>query len=404
MTEKTNTIYFDLLSPGKPFAGFVAGEFVDMWGRAVSVTEEEVPEYLENTAKRIAQVQDKDMDGLPIDAEQHDKGKAAGWITGVAQTSVNDSDGKSISALEFTVSWTKLGLELISEKIMTNFSPTFSTEQKVVVGGSLTNWPASMDEKGIPLFSGIELSQGVKTFDKVPDEIPGGLDAEEKAKPNASKEDIGGSKNMSDELLLANLEEEGRQALLQQARKEIETEMPEMDEEKIIERLKNEVKLEAFKDVVDIEDARNQMMVEMEKALKSEYERMQSQAGQMLKGMLSEIKRDQDIVEFSTMVTGGTDKVPYGFTVEKNKIEKFLQSLDDKQRTDAMGILGQVWEKGRVGFEELGHGKKVKGNKELPAYFADKLTSKELVVADLRDPVLGLGDIGQYDLSQWEDK
>lgn len=399
VNEMTHAIYFELLAPGKPFAGFVSGEFVDMWGREIEVKESEIPTYLENTVERIDDVKEKGMEGLPIDAEQHDKGKAAGWITGASMSDVNDSEGNKIPALQFAVNWTKLGLELIREKIMANFSPTFDIEKKVVVGGSLTNWPASMDEKGIPLFSGIELSQGVMTFEK-PEETPDEIDADSKA--NAEALNDGG--NDMDELLLANMDEEGRQALLEQAREEIKSEIPEVDEDAIIERLKGEVEMEAFKDVVDIGEAREQMLGQMQKALQSEYKRMQEQSGVMLQSMLAEIKRDQDIAEFSTKVTNGTDDTPFGFTIERDKVETFLQSLDDQQRKSAMGILGQIWEKGRVAYEELGHGKKVQGNVELPTYIASKLTSGDLEIADLGDPILGLGDIGQYDLSAWEDK
>lgn len=396
---KEKTIYFDLLAPGKPFAGFVAGDFMDKWGREVSVKEKEMPVYLENTVKRIAKVKEKGMEGLPIDAEQHDKGKAAGWITGVSQGAVTDSNGEEISAIQLAVNWTKLGLELIREKIMANFSPTFDQAQKVIVGGSLTNWPATKDEDGVPLFSGIELSEGVKTFEK-PEETPDEIDAESKA--NAEALDDGG--NDMTELLLANLDEEGRQALLEEAREEIKSEIPEVDEDEIIERLKGEVEVEAFKDVVDIGEAREQMLGQMQKALQSEYQRMQEQSGVMLQSMLAEIKRDQDIAEFSTKVTNGTDDIPYGFTVERDEVEKHLQLLDDQQRKSAMHILGQIWEKGRVAFEELGHGKKVHGNKELPEYIASKLESGDLELADLRDPILGLGDIEEYNLTQWEDK
>ena len=165
----------DVLTKGQDFAGLaVIKDGVDMLGRAFSVKAKEIKEkYLPNTEARIKMMQEKGEPGLPIDDEKHSFGKAAGWITGVYIGSVNDSKGKKRTALMMAVEWTKLGVELIKNKIMTNFSPVFNTDDKVVMGGSLTNYPANKDENGIPLFDAIRLSEEMSylTEDSLDDQM-----------------------------------------------------------------------------------------------------------------------------------------------------------------------------------------------------------------------------------------
>lgn len=99
------------------------------------------------------------MPGLPIDARQHDKGEAAGWIVDASEGEVNDSEGQAVPVIMLAAEWTKLGLELLRDRIMANFSPTVDLRHQVIRGGSLTNWPASVDAAGAPLFPAVELAQ-----------------------------------------------------------------------------------------------------------------------------------------------------------------------------------------------------------------------------------------------------
>lgn len=159
-----NFLFVDLagLTPGKPFAGFAAGEFVDMNGREVEFKASALKTFIANTLKAIEAAVAKGMPGLPIDARQHDKGDAAGWIVDASAGEVEDSDGKTVPVIMLAAEWTKLGLELLRDKIVTNFSPTVDLTRKVIRGGSLTNWPASVDGNGAPLFPALELAQGMR--------------------------------------------------------------------------------------------------------------------------------------------------------------------------------------------------------------------------------------------------
>ena len=159
-----NFLFVDLtgLTPGKPFAGFAAGEFVDMNGREVEFKASTLKTFIANTKKAIEAAVAKGMPGLPIDARQHDKGDAAGWIVDASAGEVEDSDGKAVPVIMLAAEWTKLGLELLRDKIVTNFSPTVDLNRKTIRGGSLTNWPASVDGNGAPLFPAVELAQGLR--------------------------------------------------------------------------------------------------------------------------------------------------------------------------------------------------------------------------------------------------
>jgi len=164
MTDLYNTIYFeladDVLTTGKPFAGFAVGKFVDMWGRKVETKDKDIPKYIENTIERIESLKTKGHAGLPIDTRLHDHAEAAGWITSAEIGEVLDSKGSVVKAIMFAVEWTKIGVELIKDKIMANFSATFDTKNFVISGGSLTNWPATKDSYGVPLLDAIELCTG----------------------------------------------------------------------------------------------------------------------------------------------------------------------------------------------------------------------------------------------------
>jgi hypothetical protein len=123
---------------------------------------------------------------LPIDAQGHDKGDGAGWIVGVEL--VGD-------IIRLVPKWTKIGRELIGEGIRRFFSATIDTSNKVVLGGTLTNWPATRDENNRMMLKPIELERGIFTVDELETE-PESSDApiiisEEENMPDEILEDEG---------------------------------------------------------------------------------------------------------------------------------------------------------------------------------------------------------------------
>ncbi len=147
-TELTATA----LTPGKAFDALAPGKFTDMRSQPVEISAEDLPTFLANTQRAIAATKSEsgEVVGLPIDARNHEKGDAGGWIIGV------ELAGK---VLRFIPRWTDIGVELISKGVQRFFSATLDLKNKVILGGTLTNWPATRDPQGNVLLRPIELSQ-----------------------------------------------------------------------------------------------------------------------------------------------------------------------------------------------------------------------------------------------------
>lgn len=368
------------LTQGKPFAGFALGKFVDMHGRAVEFAKDSISEFLSNTIKAIDAAKAKKMPGLPIDAQKHDKGEAAGWIVSAELGEVTDSGGDSIPAIYLVAEWTSLGVRLLSDKILTNFSPTVDLTNKTIRGGSLTNWPASVDAKGVPLFNAVELTQSQPSDSPVMD-------------------DESQTVNQNGELImkLDELTQEQRESLLAEARQAALAEMAKGGSGN-----GTSVDLSALADVTDLAGARDALLAQYKTAIEAEYARMQQGAAAQLAEMMAQAKRSQHIAEFSQRITGGTEANPYGLPVKADEIETFLSQLNNQQRAMAESILSRTWESGLNSFKELGHGKRPTGSVKDP--FVTRLAKQWVSDGNELEQLFAinpeLGDMAQYDLSE----
>lgn len=450
------------LTEGKPFDAFVAGDFVDMHGRRIIVEQDELEEYLENTRAAIEAVRTEDGEvwGLPIDVFDHEKEDAAGWIVGA------ELEG---GVLRFIPKWTEKGIELIERGIRKFFSATFSTAQKVIQGGTLTNWPASRDETGRILLRPIELAQGngttagsgtFYTFDlqeeSLDDHTMRIRAAFDQQFPQFDNRPFRWVQEVFGDFVIVNEgaeffrveynESEGgevefadaeqwvrvRSTWVEAARdawrdvlahgpdgqpkesdggagtrktpkqsetsggKEMGDKLPKLDD--LTPEQRNELAVgllaELSGEEYDLGDPAKQLdrIVEM-------------RARKIVEQETAKAEREREIAEFAKRVTGGTDATPKGLPVSHEQLEAFLGSLNDEQRQAATTLFEQIIEKGGlVDFSESGHGRGVEGEKELPEEYAAKLDSGELSIDDLKDPVLGLGDLSAYDLSKWAGK
>jgi hypothetical protein len=383
----TNFLFIELVAPltdGKPFDAFAIGRYIDMMGREVEFKRDDLPEYVANTQAAIEATRSEsgEVVGLPIDAMNHDKGNAAGWIVGIELAG---------NVIRFIPQWTELGRELISKGLQRFFSATVDIAAKTISGGSLTNWPA-MKEGGRNKLRPVELSEQLR-------EIVHSDDSQEVI--NMAKENEPEIKEEKKEPAfdLAALREEIKADILAEFQAKTAD-----DEAK--ERLAEAVKLEAFAEVADLSQAREEMLAQMQAALLSEYNRMQANAGNMLADMMRQIKRDQHIAEFSQRVTAGTDNRPYGLPVGQEEVETFLMSLNDQQREAAESILSRTHETGLVQFSELGHGKRFSGTVTFPSEFSAPLTSwiadgnsmKEFFKINPE-----LGEMSQYNLDEYKE-
>lgn len=142
----------DALTPGRQFDGLAVGEFTDMHGRDVGFKTDEFSDYLANTLDAIAatKTESGEVVGLPIDAHDHDKGDGAGWIVG--------AELAAPGLIRLIPKWTELGRDLIGKGIRRFFSATVDLRNKVILGGTLTNWPATRNKKGQIMLRPIELA------------------------------------------------------------------------------------------------------------------------------------------------------------------------------------------------------------------------------------------------------
>lgn len=154
-----NFVYleFSQTETGKPIDGMAAGEFRDMWGRVLEIKPEELSVYIKNTNAALKSTADEsgEIVGFPIDIN-HDHDQAVGWIKRVFKDPERD-------VIKMDVGWNSIGSWSIETNTYRYFSPSINDKQKVIVGGGLTNWPATRDEKENILLRPVELSQGCYT-------------------------------------------------------------------------------------------------------------------------------------------------------------------------------------------------------------------------------------------------
>jgi len=164
-----NFFFVDMaaLMDARPFDGMKAGKFTDMRGTRVEFKQDELADFLTNTLAAIDATRGEsgELVGLPIDAKNHEHGDAAGWIVGA------ELAGDVIRLLP---RWTELGLELVGKGKQRFFSPSVDLANKAIIGGSLTNWPATRS-MGKNLLRPIELAEGEYTLDETESKVLGVL-------------------------------------------------------------------------------------------------------------------------------------------------------------------------------------------------------------------------------------
>jgi hypothetical protein len=173
--------------------------FISMHGEEVYIVTDDLAAYIKNTLAVIesTKTESGEIVGLPIDTESHNHKGGAGWIIGLELD-------KARNVIRFLVNWTEKGIELIKGNLSRFFSPSVDTENKIILGGSLTNWPATRNAKGQILLRPVELSQSIKEIDmektllevlaelpgKVAEAVRGGKQQESPPAPTESESEI----------------------------------------------------------------------------------------------------------------------------------------------------------------------------------------------------------------------
>jgi hypothetical protein len=378
----------DALTDGRAFDGMAFGKFRDMLGREVTLDANDAADYVANTRAAIAATttESGELVGLPIDANNHDKGDAAGWIIGVEA-----ADG---GILRLVPKWTAKGRELIGGGVRRFFSATIDVANKVILGGTLTNWPATRDKGGRIMLRPIELSEQLHALDAADSgdftEASHPIEANE----SDTADNLNGELTMSDEIRV-----ETPVAPVAEASRPAET------PDEAFERIRAEVRTAAFADVADLTQAREQMFGEMKRALEAEYTRLQQQSGQMLAQMMSAIKRENHIAELAQSWTAGNEQSPRGLPIGREEIETFLTGLNPDQLAAAESIFGRIQAQGLINFSEYGHGRNV-SRRPLEPEYARLLALHVKAGGDVDEwfSYAGLGAANDYDLSEYEGK
>ncbi len=440
---------------GKPIDVVAPGEFVDMYGRPVKVKPEELPAYIENTQEALeaTRTESGELVGLPIDAEDHDKGDGAGWIVGVSLEQ---------GIIRAMVRWTEVGKELIEKSIRRYFSPTLDIARKVLMGGSLTNWPASRDkESGVMLLRPVELKGHPTRLHYLASDDES-LDEQSmrvrQAFSNAFQ--MGGAPMYVLEVFpdhavvetnegifkVPYTETEGeinfaayqewsavRRAWIEAAMRRIlgafqrlghpedivpadtpggETTMTmkpptpaspiSVDLSKLAPEQRRDLAAALFTHLFEAKED-DPALTELARKMDSVIE---ARATKLVERKLGEIERDRHIREFVAGVVGGTEAVPKGLPVTAEELEAFLAKVPDDLRPEAQRILALIVEKGLTSFAEVGHARKLNRKQALPVEYANKLRTGALKLAQLSDPMIAadLGDLAGYDLAEFEEK
>lgn len=346
-----------LLVDGRPFDGMVAGEFTDMLGRTIRFAREDLSLFVANTMRNIeaTRTESGEVVGLPIDSKNHDRGLAAGFIVAVELAG---------DIIRFIPKWTELGRDLITKGLMRFFSPTVDPERKVIVGGSLTNWPASRGENQETLLRPIELSMGtgLSSFESGP---------ERRTQMEFTQEQL----DQLRELMSGIVDERVAELSVPAG-----SDAPDVSE--LIESGAGAAELQAAFDA----------------QVASLTARLAEDADRRAQLAIANYRRETRVRDLAQSWTGEENALP----VQYDQLETFMLSLDETQLAFLETFVGIIRERGLVDFAELGQSRRNPVREELPAEYAAMIRSGRMKVSDLSDPVLALGDLNQYDLTPFQ--
>lgn len=346
--------------------GLAVGSFISMNGKPVQFSDQEFDQYVKNTQAIIDSTKTTSgkVVGLPIDMKDHDHQGGAGWLVGMK---VN----KARKIIEFAIDWTEQGRKVIGDNVRRFFSPSVNPNKKVILGGSLTNTPATRDASGKYLLRPIELSQQIKVYQKENDNMPTDLEnkVEELTRSFAALQ--ADNKKLVD-----------TNALLSKKLKALD---PEGEEE---------VSPEMLEFISSVEGA----------------EKIGEEAKLMAAKIVRREQRKTEVRDFAAQVMGGTADKPFGVPVKASELAAVLLSMPDKNRIFMQNVIMKLYD-GAIDFAR--HGYSGAGNgaligKPVPTQYREALKTwvdsgrdaKEwfaVVGADLE----GLGEASDYNLSEF---
>lgn len=327
-------------------------DVVDMHGRPLTVKASELPVYVKNTRDVLESTRDSrgEIVGLPIDLKNHDHQGGAAWLVGVELDAAR-------SVIQFILNWTDAGIDLVQRNISRYFSPTFDDVNKVILGGSLTNWPASVNKKGQMLLRPVELSKSLQSIKEL----------------NMTVEtQVPETKSLLDAL----------SALPGRIAEAMNPKKPD-------------------KHVSELSNATITELLQTPEAILELGRQAEAKAAEMSRAAV----RQQHVVEFASSVVGGTQTRPLGLAVRSDEIVELLLSLPEKQSLAVEKLLGKFLDS-VVDYRELGtNGGGFTRKPKLPAEFQDAarvwVSSGKPIAEFFRDVAPELGKAEDFNLTEY---
>jgi hypothetical protein len=351
-----------------------------MYGREITLDAKDASEFAANTQLAIEATRGEsgEIVGLPIDAEGHDKGDGAGWIVGAELIE---------GVIRLLPKWTEIGHELIGKGIRRFFSATIDTSNKVVLGGTLTNWPATRDENNRHMLRPIELASNVYA-------LAGGepsTESEMTVSDSGTAATLQGGTEMPDEI--TELEQEA-EAAPQEAPAPPPEAVP-VEPDTPAANLDPQVTAELVKRFTEAGD-RDMVQV---------VESVQKQAAELARLEMEEVynrrQRQWEVTNLAAQFIGGGK---FGLPAKTDELALFLDSLNPQQYEMATALFGRITKNGVIEFQERGHARRLR-QKQLPAEYHSHLkaaleagTSREVFFAEME-----LGSPSDYDLSEFKE-
>jgi len=287
---------FTELAEGAPIEILRPGEFLDMRGNGVEITEQDLDQFVAHFEEGAAGIE------IPVDVD-HKHEEAVGWVRRIWR------EGQRLLA---SVEWNEIGRQLVGDKVYRYISATINLEKRFVRAITLTNWPA------VSGLAPVELSEGAGTY-----AIDEGLMGRLWWKFLDSLRSLGVTRFERDSTGTGG---DGSDADLMDSAgpgPEKGTGMSKLDQLTPEERAEVEAQLRA-----ELE-AGTQQEAELRRALRDEL-RPQIEAD-----LAAKIARRQELVEFAERVCGGEA----GLSASPEDVVTLLAALDEEHLDLAKSIL-----------------------------------------------------------------
>jgi hypothetical protein len=384
--EAASGFCFVALGEGRPVEILRTGEFTDRNGRTVTVSVEDLDAYVANFSAGAA------GQDVPFDID-HERAEAAGWLRALWR------EGERLLGLP---DWNAVGEGLVRDRVYRYLSATIDMVGKVIKSVSLVNFPAV---KGL---APLELSEGVYTNQPGLVSLSAYLQA--MIHQNFTIE--------TDRMAMSGMvDPEQRKALshaIGQALEAFSGAIGDVGNTMIpaaewwyssYEEGENDMGITPKVKNPNTQDAalRTKLRQELEAELAAEKQReaelWESVRKEVEVEMAAKFARRQALTEFATALCSGERAL----STPPDQVVAFLEALPENQVETAKTML----QARIVSLKELGSDGK--GNlvdkgtlKPLPDEFLTPLRAGTLKLADLQDPIAGLGDLAQYDLSEFK--